>query len=145
MEFGEEKFETKSIKGKKSKLSVGKYIIKSTVERRGQREMYTWCCPHEHCEEKFRSSHKCWTHFNEHLNRLYKCPKCRYQTFLLDGYDHHVCFSGLKTQSMKRKPEKHPLLEKKKIKPTSTMTRRNPSGQSSHQIKEEEPEIIVVE
>ena len=145
VEFPDEKFEVKGIKGKKSKLSVGKYQIKSTVEMRGGREMHTWCCSYKNCEEKFRSSHKCGAHLNEHLNRLYHCPKCRYQTYSLDGHDHHVCFSGPKTQGMKRKPEKRPIPEKKKIKPTSTMTRGDASGELSRRIKEEDPEIIVLE
>ena len=145
VEFPDEKFEVKGIKGKKSKLSVGKYQIKSTVEMRGGREMCMWHCPYKNCEEKFGSSRKCGAHLNEHLNRLYKCPKCRYQTYSLDGYDLHVCLSGPKTQGMKRKPEKRPLPEKKKIKPMSTITSGDASGESSCQIKDKDPEIIVLE
>ena len=27
------------------------------------------------------------------------CDKCKYETYSLDSYDHHICFSGPKTQS----------------------------------------------
>ena len=40
-EFGEEKFEMKGIKGKKSKLRVAKYQIKSTVVKKGEAEKCT--------------------------------------------------------------------------------------------------------
>ena len=92
--------------GHKSKLSVGKYIIKSKVEMRDGREKRVWPYPYGDCEEKFRSSRKCGAHLNEHLNRIYECPKCKYRLYSLDGYEHHICFKGPKTQGKRKVREK---------------------------------------
>ena len=88
-------------KGKKSALSIGKYKVKSTVEPDGSR---TWYCPFENCSKVFRLSGKCHGHLNEHMGRIYECPKCKYSGYSMDAYKKHVCFKGWKTQGeVKRK------------------------------------------
>ena len=94
--------------GHKSKLSVGKYIMKSKV--RDGREKRVWPCPYGDCEEKFRSSRKCGAHLNEHLNRIYECPKCKYRSYSVDGYEHHICFKGPKTQGKRKVREKWKMM-----------------------------------
>ena len=91
-----------SATGFASKLNVGKYKITSVVETRDGRQMRSWYCPYENCNQKFGSSRKCGAHLNEHLNRIYECPHCKYQTYSLDGYDHHICFRGPKTQGERK-------------------------------------------
>ena len=80
----------------KGKLDVGEYRVSSKVDSKGKRY---WPCPVENCNEYFGSSRKCGAHLNEHLGRIYECDKCKYQTYNLDSYEHHICFSGPKTQS----------------------------------------------
>ena len=124
-----------------SKLDVGKYKIKSVVEMRGGWEMRTWYCPYEDCGQWFGSSHKCRAHLNKHLNHIYECPKCRYQTYSLDGYNHYVCFVGPKTQGNRK-------MHLKCTKP-STASGGEASQQVSVPVKKEkmeddDPEIIVL-
>ena len=90
-------------KGKRSKLSVGKYIVKSSKNPDGSRY---WMCPYG-CGQHFGSSRKCGAHLNEHLDRIYECEKCKFQTYSLDSYDHHKCFSGPKTHGPERRKYKH--------------------------------------
>ena len=85
-------------KGRKSSLNVEKYIVKSTVEMRGEKKIRVWICPYEKFNKKFGTSRKCIAHLNEHLNRYYECPICLYKSYSLDGYEHHICFKGPKTQ-----------------------------------------------
>ena len=79
-------------KGRRGRLDVGEYTVKSSVDEHGMR---IWKCP-VRCREVFRSSKKCGTHLNEHLGRLYECPTCHYETYSLDNYEKHKCFSGSK-------------------------------------------------
>ena len=90
-------------KCKRSKLSVGKYIVKSSKNPDGS---WYWMCPYG-CGKCFGSSHKCGAHLNEHLDRIYECEKCKFQTYSLDSYDHHKCFSGPKTHGPERRKYKH--------------------------------------
>ena len=90
------------MKGKCSKLSVGKYIVKSSKNPDGS--LY-WMCPYG-CGKHFGSSCKCGAHLNEHLDHIYKCEKCKFQTYSLDSYDHHKCFSGPKTHGPERRKYK---------------------------------------
>ena len=92
----EELPDTQQDTGRKGKLDVGKYHMRSKVNKDGKR---FWPCPYEDCDEYFGSSRKCGAHLNEHLGRIYVCDKCKYETYSLDSYDHHICFSGPKTQS----------------------------------------------
>ena len=85
-------------KGRKNSLSIGKYIVKSTAEMRGDKKIKVWKCPYEECNEKFGLSHKCGVHLNKHLNHFYQCPTCLYKSYSLDGYKHYICFKGPKTQ-----------------------------------------------
>ena len=55
------------------------------------------------CGQRFGSSRKCGTHLNEHLDSIYECEKCKFQTYSLDSYDHHKCFSGPKTHGPERR------------------------------------------
>ena len=88
-------------KGKKSALSVGKYKVTSTIEADGTRK---WHCPVENCGKVFGSSGGCHGHINEHIGRVYECPKCLYMGYSLDAYKKHKCFKGWKTQGeVKRK------------------------------------------
>ena len=89
-------------KGKRSKLSVGKYIVKSSKNADGSRY---WMCPYG-CGKHFGSSCKCGAHLNEHLDHIYECEKCKFQTYSLDSYDHHKCFSGPKTHGPERRKYK---------------------------------------
>ena len=50
--------------GRKGKLDVGKYHVRSKVNKDGKR---FWPCPNEDCNEYFGSSCKCGAHLNEHL------------------------------------------------------------------------------
>ena len=68
----------------------------SKVNKAGKR---FWPCPYENCYQYFGSSHKCGAHLNEHLGLIYVCDKCKYETYSLDCYEHHICFCGPKTQS----------------------------------------------
>ena len=88
--------DTQQGSGRQGKLGVGKYHVHSKVNKDGKR---FWPCPYENCDEYFGSSHKCGAHLNEHLGRIYVCNKCKYKTYSLDSYDHHICFSRPKTQS----------------------------------------------
>ena len=65
-----------------------------------------WMCPYG-CGKHFGSSCKCGAHLNEHLDRIYECEKCKFQTYSLDSYDHHKCFSGPKTHGPERRKYKH--------------------------------------
>ena len=97
--------EEDSVKGKKSALSIGKYKVKSTIEPDGSR---TWYCPYEDCSKVFRSSGKCHGHLNEHISRIYECPKCKYSGYSLDAYKKHVCFKGWKTQGEVKRVRPNP-------------------------------------
>ena len=90
-------------KGKHSKFSVGKYIVKSSKNPDGS--LY-WMCPHR-CGQHFGSSRKCGAHLNEHLDHIYECEKCKFQTYSLDSYDHHKCFSDPKAHGPERRKYKH--------------------------------------
>ena len=50
--------------GRKGKLDVGKYHVRSKVNKDGKR---FWPCPYEDCDQYFRNSRKCGAHLNEHL------------------------------------------------------------------------------
>ena len=90
--------------GKRSKLSVGQYVVKSSKNPDGSRY---WMCPYR-CSRWFGSSRKCGAHLNEHLDRIYECERCKFQTYSLDSYDHHKCFSGPKTHGPeRRRPTKY--------------------------------------
>ena len=144
--------------GHKSKLSVGKYTIKSKVEMRDGREKRVWPCPYGDCEQKFGSSRKCGAHLNEHLNRIYECPTCKYRLYSLDGYEHHICFKGPKTQGERKVREKRKTApepeggHKRKWVATSTVSKPRESEQSSASSlaavviqKDDEPDLIVLE
>ena len=88
---------------RRGKLDVGDYHIGSKVNAENKRY---WPCPYENCEEYFFSSRKCGAHLNEHIGRVYVCDRCKYETYNLDSYDHHRCFSGRKTQSAETKEGK---------------------------------------
>ena len=88
--------DSKQDTGRKGKLDVGKYHVHSKVNKDGKR---FWPCPYKDCDQYFGSSRKCGAHLNEHLGQIYVCDKCKYETYSLDSYDHHICFSGPKTQS----------------------------------------------
>ena len=90
--------------GKHSKLSVGQYVVKSSKNPDGSRY---WMCPYG-CGQRFGSSRKYGAHLNEHLDRIYECERCKFQTYSLDSYDHHKCFSGPKTHGPeRRRPTKY--------------------------------------
>ena len=90
---------TEPTKGKCSKLSVGQYVVKSSKNPDGS---CYWMCPYR-CGQRFGSSRKCSAHLNEHLDCIYECEKCKFQTYSLDSYDHHKCFSGPKTHGPERR------------------------------------------
>ena len=50
--------------GRKGKLDVRKYHVRSKVNKDGKR---FWPCLYEDCTQYFRSSRKCGAHLNEHL------------------------------------------------------------------------------
>ena len=100
--------------GKKSKLSVEKYVIKSKVEIRDGKEKRVWACPYGDCTEKFGSSRKCGAHLNEHLQHIYECLTCKYRSYSLDGYEHHICFAGPKTQGERKVKKSQGRLQKRK-------------------------------
>ena len=127
-------------KGRKSGLSVGKYIVKSTVKRRGDKKIRVWICPYEKCYKNFSLSRKCGAHLNEHLNRYSECPTCLYKLYSLDGYEHHICFKGLKTQGewkytkpkriWSEKSEEGEKTEKRrKTVPTATVSKPDEQGE----------------
>ena len=129
--------------GHKSKLSVGKYTIKSKVEMRDGKEKRVWPCPFGDCDEKFGSSKKCGVHLNEHLNRIYECPTCKYRS---------------KTQGERKVREKRKMApepggsHKRKRVATSTVSKpweSEESGASSSAAvviqKDDEPDLIVLE
>ena len=85
-------------------MSVGKYIVKSSKNPDGSQY---WMYPYGYGQH-FGSSHKCGAHLNEHLDHIYECEKCKFQTYSLDSYDHHKCFCGPKTHGPeRRKPTKY--------------------------------------
>ena len=88
---------------RRGKLDVGEYHIGSKLNAENKRY---WPCPYENCEAYFFSSRKCGAHLNEHIGRIYVCERCKYETYNLDSYDHHRCFSGRKTQSAETKEGK---------------------------------------
>ena len=103
-----QKYETELVDeptgGKRSKLSVGQYVVKSSKNPDGSRY---WMCPYG-CGQRFGSSRKCGAHLNEHLDHIYECERCKFQTYSLDSYDHHKCFSGPKTHGPeRRRPTKY--------------------------------------
>ena len=105
-------------RGKRSKLSVGQYVVKSVTNEKGER---WWPCPMKEeldCGQTFRSSRKCGAHLNEHLNRVYECPACKYVTYSLDSYEKHKCFSGIKTHGGSRRD----VPQYKKKKPEATVS-----------------------
>ena len=132
--------------GRQGKLDVGKYHVRSKVNKDGKR---FWPCPYENCFEYFGSSRKCGAHLNEHLGRIYVCDKCKYETYSLDSYDHHICFSGPKTQSgttrvgMKYKKRAEDKAE------TSTSGQKRPGDCVSDipvkREKEDDEDIIVLD
>ena len=83
-------------KGKKSKLSIGKYLVKSAIQPDGSRK---WPCPYENCTEMYGSSGGCAGHLNKHLGKMYECPTCHYEGYSLDSYNKHTCFRGKRTQA----------------------------------------------
>ena len=106
---------------------------------------------HTDCDQYFGSSHKCGAHLNKHLGRIYVCDKCKYETYSLDSYDHHICFSGPKTQSstmcvsMKYKKR----AEKDKGAPSTSGQKRGGDDTVSEipvkREKEEDDDIIVLD
>ena len=83
-------------KGKKSKLSIGKYLVKSVIQPDGSRK---WPCPYENCTKLYGSSGGCAGHLNKHLGKMYECPTCHYEGYSLDSYNKHTCFRGKRTQA----------------------------------------------
>ena len=58
---------TEPTKGKRSKLNVGQYVVKSSKNPDGSRY---WMCPYG-CGQWFGSNRKCGAHLNEHLDHIY--------------------------------------------------------------------------
>ena len=100
--------------------SAADYKVKSYVNDKGMRE---WKCP-VRCGQVFGLSRKCRVHLNEHLGQVYECPTCKYETYNLDSYKKHKCFSGLKTHS-----------EKRKLSATKRKSGRSAEGQSAKRTK----------
>ena len=71
---------TEPTKGKHSKLSVRQYVVKSSKNPDGS---HYWMYPYG-CGQQFGSM-------------------CKFQTYSLDSYDHHKCFSGPKTHGPERR------------------------------------------
>ena len=98
-------------------LDVGKYHMRSKVNKDVKR---FWPCPYENCDEYFGSSHKCGAHLNEHLGQIYVCDKCKYETYSLDSYDHHICFSGPKSSTMRVSMKYRKRSQKDKAAPSTS-------------------------
>ena len=79
--------------------SFSKYKVKSSINVKGMRE---WKCP-VGCGQVFGSSRKCAAHMNKHIGQVYECLTCKYETYNLNSYKKHKCFSGPKTHGEKRK------------------------------------------
>ena len=144
---------TPKVAGKTSSLDVGQYRVQSRVEKNETgKKIRVWPCPFPSCGIKYGSSRKAQSCLNEHLDRIYECPKCYYTTFSLDNYNHHKCFSGTKTQGGERrheKPRKNPgrprkvaasagsaSTEVKEVAVTSAVSSESKKGAVSSAVKE---------
>ena len=105
---------------------AGDYKVKSYINEKGMRE---WKCP-VRCGQVFRSSRKCGVHLNEHLGQVYKCLTCKYETYNLDSYEKHKCFSGLKTHGEKRKPKAVKRKSGRPVQGESAKKKKEPSAAS---------------
>ena len=98
--------------------------MKSTVKMRGEKKIRVWICPYEECNENFCLSCKCGVHLNEHLDQYYQCPTCLYKSYSLDGYKHHICFKGPKTQGEQKYTKQKRVLSEKSEEGEKTKKRR---------------------